>query len=356
MIGTVEFFRVIAFFAIFIHHLGYAGGLGSAGVSAFILIAGFVSAINLAKFETINRKTISQYYLSRAIRLFPVHILTFVLSLPLVHYTQFKSTFFYAIINILLLQSWFPNGIQIFSFNSVSWFISDIVFFSLLTPFILFYMKKSKLDASIIKLFLIGCALWGIAVLITLYFKGMLNPYSFSWWFIYASPYFRLFDYLLGLVAGVIYKNLKEKDFNGSMRRKWGFSLLEVMSLICFIILYKVPYFKYDALVMSVYYTPSFIFIIMAFSFQQGVISSMINNIFSVYVGRLTYSAYMIHQLIISYIIILFLPTIQGPSGDFRHFFAQIIVFLFAMCAADVIYRHYEIPSTKFLTQHLQIK
>jgi len=218
-------------------------------------------------------------------------------------------------------------------------------------------MKKSKIAASITNLLLLGCTLWGIAAFIRLRFEGGMAPYSFGWWFIYASPYFRLFDYLIGLIAGIIYMNLKQKNFEvAPLKRKRFFSLLEVLALIGFIILYKIPYFKYDAILMSVYYTPSIILIIMAFSFQQGVISSVINNSFSVYMGRLTYSAFMIHQLIISYIIILFSSSIQGPSGDFRHFFAQLIVFIFVMCAADVIYRHYEIPSTKFLTQHLRIR
>jgi len=359
MINTLEFFRVIAFVAVFMHHLSYGGSIGVIGVTLFIVLSGFIFAYNnFSRFgNLVDMRKIGSFYLSRLIRIYPVYILTFIISLPIVYFSKFQSSVLDAIINILMLQSWYPSGIQIFSFNGVSWFISDIVFFSLVTPFILIVLRRSKITKSIPKLMFFSFILWGFAVLVTFKFKGQMTPYTFGWWFIYTSPYFRLFDYLIGLVAGLICVNIREaKVFAVVSKGKLFFSLMEVLSLIGFLMLYRTPYFKFDSIIMSVYYTPGLVLLIMVFSFQQGVLSSVINNSLSCYLGRLTYSAYMVHYLVISYIIVLFLPSIQGPTGDLKHFVAQGIVLIIVFCASDVIYHHWELPSKRFLAQHLQKK
>ena len=67
-----------------------------------------------------------------------------------------------------------------------------------------------------------------------------------------------------------------------------------------------------------------------------------INNKIFIALGHLTYSAYMVHLNIILLIATLFLPSIFGDTGDYHHFSAQLIVFIFTMCVAD--HRYWEVP------------
>jgi len=348
MIAIIEFFRIVAFCAIFLHHLSYKGSLGVIAVSAFFVITGFVSANSLIKFKTINIGMLSEYYLSRAIRLYPVHFLTFIISLPVV---AVKSSPFDTIANLLLLHNWYPSGIQIFSHNSVSWFISDIVFFSILTPFILNFLTHNKIHKSVTKLLLIKLILFGTAVFITLEFRGVLKAYSFGWWFIYASPYFRLVDYMLGLMAGIIFINLKQIMIPNIKNKKVIFTILELLSLILFISIYKMPYFKYQSIVMSIYYTPAIIIIVTIFSFQQGIVSSALNIKLFTNIGKLTFSAFLTHQVVFRYAQKI-IPSIYNiPSGQ-NNICVQFVLFLFVMIISAVIYRYYELPIKRLFNKH----
>lgn len=354
MIGTLEFFRIIAFIAIFLHHLSYRYDLGVIGVSLFFVLAGFISAYtNILRFQTISVSSIVHFYQSRLIRIYPIYILTFIISLPIVHYTNFKSKLIHTVNNLLMMQSWSHNGIQIFSYNSVSWFISDIWFFSLLTPFLLFFFNKSGLSKSILKLACICCVVWGITVYVAVLFKVQIQPFNFAWWFIYASPYFRIADYLIGMMIGLIFINLKQNSILIKSYTKFTYSVLEISSLVLFAGIYYTHIYAFDAIIMSSYYTPVLAISLLVFAFQRGFVSSLINKSLSMHFGRLTYSAFMVHQLVISYIVVLFLPSIQGPVGDFKHFFAQAIVFIFVISLSDSIYRYWEIPVKEALTLRL---
>ena len=198
MIASIEFFRIVAFAAMFMHHLSYPGNLGPIGVSLFFVVSGLVVAYNYStKFNILSKNELMNFYYSRLARIYPIYLITFVISLPVTYLTGFKSSSVDAMVNLLMMQAWYPNGMQTFSFNSVAWFVSTIWFFTLATPFLLYIINKLRISQSTVRLAMTALFLFVLSVVIAIQFTGKMEAYSFGWWFIYASPYFRIFDYFV---------------------------------------------------------------------------------------------------------------------------------------------------------------
>ena len=346
MIATLEFFRVITFVGMYMHHLEYPIPLGALGVSVFFVISGFLYSYNYSnRFQNLNSGVLLNFYRSKFARLYPVHILTFFISIPLLGLTKVPTDILDIFTNLLMMQSWFPRGIHVFSFNSVSWFISNIWFFSLITPFVLYAIHKCELGNSITKLIALNILLFATAVFIALPFKTM-ESYSFNWWFVYTSPYFRVFDFLIGIITGLLFINIKNSF---PSKNVVFYTALEIMAILFFWKFFTMPYFKFPSLVMSIYYEPAIVLVLIVFGLQRGLLSSIINNRFSVLLGRLTYSAYMVHLMIILYVAFLLSDSIFKYKGDLLHLGAQAMVLVFIFCISDVIYRYIEIPGKNLI-------
>jgi peptidoglycan/LPS O-acetylase OafA/YrhL len=345
MLSTLTGLRFFAIILIYFHHLEYPIGLGPAGVTFFFVLSGFIMAYNYnRKFIRLDTKELKRFYIKRLCKVYPLHVLTFLFSLPVVYLTNFKTNFGYAIINILLLQSYFPNGIQVFSFNSLAWFISDILMFYFLTPFVLFVLNKCQIVKNPKALISLSIFLFICQTAISCMAINKVQAYSIGWWFVYISPYSRVFDYLIGMFIGLFFIAVKNKILNLSLG-KTLFGILEVSSVISFCTaIYCLPYFPFDSLRFGVYFIPVSVVVVLIFSFQQGFFSFILSKKIFVYLGNLSFIIYMIHQLAINYTAIFFSSPICGMIFDSKHFISQILLLFIIICLSDVIMRYFEEP------------
>jgi len=149
MLSALNAFRFFAIVMMYFHHLGYDIGLGAPAVTFFFVLSGFIMAYNYdRKFSCLDAKEFKYFLIKRLSKIYPLHILTFVLSLPILYIINFQINIGYALLNFFLLQSYFPIEISVFSFNAPSWFISDMMFFYFLTPFLLYILYKYKISQS----------------------------------------------------------------------------------------------------------------------------------------------------------------------------------------------------------------
>ena len=347
MIDSLTTFRFFAALGVYFHHLNYSGGLGSMGVSFFFVLSGFILSYNYyGKFLTLNTDNILKFILYRFARVYPVHILTFIISLPIIYFSNIKFNLLDTLLNIFLLQSYFPNGNKVFSFNAVSWTISvEMVFYAFL-PFILFFLYKAKIMHNIKNLFIVGSTFFLIAIIIAFMFRNEVEAFSLGWWFIYIFPLFRLVDFIIGVLLGLIFISVSNKKLF-EKKDIFIFSFLEIASILTFVFSYYSKYYKFDSISYSLYYIPSISLIIFIFAFQRGIFSSLLSYSKLVYLGEISYSMYMIHQLAITYFARYFFPTIYGESPDIRHNLAQTFVLLIIIYSSSIIYRFYEFPLRK---------
>lgn len=327
--------RFIAIVAIYIHHLNYPYALGGIGVLFFFMLSGFTMAysMNNKNFE-FNKKNLLLFYKQKIIKLYPMYIVTLFLSIPLMNASNVAFKLKDIISHILLIQTYIPDQGKVFYFNGLSWFIADLGFFYLLTPFFFYIIKKFELHrkrkiifALIIILFIISC--W-IAYL----FKDNSLDFSFGWWLTYISPYFRIMEYLIGFLLGIIFVNLnlnKLKDAIGF------FTVLELFSIILLVLTYKFEFIK-NSYKCATYYLPTMSILIFIYAFGKGLISKIISNPLFIHLGKISFIVYIVHQLVIQYVSYLIgAAMLYRENIDLKSKIAGIVLFILILCLSDSI-------------------
>ena len=351
MIDILTSLRFFAILLIYFHHLSYPGGLGPAAVTFFFVLSGFVIAYSSSgRFLSLDLSELKGFYIRRLSKVYPLHVLTFFLSLPLVYVTNFETSLLSALLNIFLLQSYFPIGIQVFSFNSLSWFLSDIVFFYFLTPFLLFGLHKIRARENRSLLLALLLLVFACETALAYMVNSKMEPYSIGWWLFYISPWVRVFDYSAGLIAGLIFISVKIDSQTAVS--KVLFSFLEMIALVVFASsMYYSRFVPYVSLVMSAYYVPFSVIFVFVYSFQKGGISWLFSRNVFVYLGDLSFTFFMIHQIVIRYTTIFFMSPIYSFVPDFKHLIPQFLLLFNIILLSDVILRRFEVPARKTLTK-----
>lgn len=142
MIRSFTGWRYIFAVAIFMHHYQIDGKsvlqAGRAiGVTFFFILSGFLLAYGYKKRLMTWEISTSDFYKARAVKLYPLHILCFAAVFLLGIRNFATADLPKAVLNLFLLQSWVPSPDYYMSYNAVSWFLSDELFFYLMFPFVL---------------------------------------------------------------------------------------------------------------------------------------------------------------------------------------------------------------------------
>ena len=142
MIRSFTEWRYIFAVAIFMHHYQIDGKSvlqagGAIGVTFFFILSGFLLAYGYKKRLMTREISTSDFYKARAVKLYPLHILCFAAVFLLGIRNFVTADLPKAVLNLFLLQSWVPSPDYYMSYNAVSWFLSDELFFYLMFPFVL---------------------------------------------------------------------------------------------------------------------------------------------------------------------------------------------------------------------------
>jgi len=301
---VLDSYRGIAAVLVVIHHMHYVGSMTEITffkdshlfVEFFFVLSGFVLTHAYA-FKT--NLLFRHFFIARTFRIMPLHItmlFAYILlefgklfvynhgmhfnTAPFTQYTSPDTI----IPNLLLLQSWLPNTMAL-SWNSPSWSIS-IEYYMYMIFFLTLLIKKPQ---QYIVWFLIS---------------------AFSFYFIFSDiEFWNNFDkisrglssFFAGSLTYLIYKKFSTSIVLSSIY----FSFLEVFILITVIFIISSD-FEYKSLMIS------FVFCIkiFIFAFERGVVSKVLKKSFFQLLGKLSYSIYMIHALIL-FIVFSFILIMQ---------------------------------------------
>ena len=342
MLTSLSSLRFFGALGIYFHHLKYNLGLGPIVVTFFFILSGFFMAYGYKnKFQTLDFLTYKKFLINRFARLYPIHFLAFLISIYIMYLTGFKTNWVYATMNLFLIQTYTNIGNQVFAFSGVSWFLADCIFLYALTPFLLFFLHKTKIVGSMRKLFLCGIILLSSGFVVAYFFKGNVVSYSPGWWLIYISPYNRIFDYGSGLLCGLIFSLLSERKHIKC--NFFLFSLLEIGAILIGYLTYTSSLLPFDSIRFDMFWVPAILLIIFVLAFQNGVLSKILSLKFFIKLGELSFSIFMIHTACIT-LTALVLGSRIYEAGTKKHFLAQLLLFGAIICVADVINRYYEIP------------
>jgi peptidoglycan/LPS O-acetylase OafA/YrhL len=304
--------RFLAAFAIVIHHsrgtLLTADTLSNwpldSAVSFFFVLSGFILTHVYPELPT--RQHVIRFLVARFARLWPVHVLSLLVALLLIPDFLLKSELAF-IANISATHAWVPRGDFFFSFNAVSWSISAEVGFYLMFPFLINNLRSTwgrKLALSLL------AALLLIAVCV------MLDLPSFdpnhkgltSTGLLYTNPLARLFEFVLGMVAAVWWKTYRQRVDNSNTIQWTLIECTSIAAVIIYIVYLRLPAFGFVSPLLPGNLTnwlvhtdisPFFALLIVVTANGAGWISRALGSALFVFLGEVSYSVYMLHQIIL---------------------------------------------------------
>lgn len=302
---------------------------GYLGVSFFFILSGFILSFKYK--EPFLKKTITfkKFILSRIFRIYPLHLLTFLFAFYLSYYNNLDSITFWlkSVSNLFLVQSFIPLKEYFFSFNGVSWSISNELFFYMTFPLLLVLFSKFRKYVFLV-------------LLIPLVIIAVRQSTDVHHWVYYINPLFRIFDFFLGIVLHDLYMKYKDQKFLKNYA-----TLLEVSAILLFLGFYffrdNVPQdFRW-----SLYYWVPMVFLIFIFAMQGGWISKLLSKRGCIWLGEISFAFYMIHQLVINVLWIL--------NYKFRFFDNGYVLILTALLlsiiGSGILYRYFEMPLNRYL-------
>lgn len=339
MINSLQVLRGV--FAIFIFLCHYSIGLsdimpcgGDCGVAFFMMLSGFVlSAGYEAKLR--DRRISYRDFISRRVsKIYPLHILCFIYAILLFRYAFTPKSAAIAALNVSMLQSWIPLPEFYFSFNAVSWFLSDIMFFYLLFPLLvgkrLIYNNR----------FLVGFALYIILYLgvITHISDELLNSIA------YILPLSRLIDFIFGMLLWRLYthvrnsgKQLLLNNMPSSVRIAVRLAAIAILCLWIWLYGRIDPAFK-----LAAFWWPCMALIIISFALserdsretdgEKPRINVLITKVLTAF-ANLSYTFYMIHVLGIS----TFKLIIRKTAIEYNPWLMLVIVFISIVIVSVII-------------------
>ena len=353
MISSLQALRFIFALFIFFQHFpirneeprALLDGAGYMGVSFFLVLSGFVMSLGYAEKVKGPDFKWGTFMKKRLVRLWPLHLLCLAIWMIFAYGQWGKEALqpLPLVGNALLLQAWFP--IKEMEGNGVAWCLSDLILFYGLFPFLM-RMKPKNLGVTLLSL-IVMC--WG------LYYALPISD-DLLFWYWYKFPISRLCDFILGILSYHIYQYVSQEYFH----RIWGGvspvkrRLMELASLLLYALAFAYIDSGRGGIHPSVYYyLPSclviFIFALADKSKDKAGVPALISQRWLIYLGEVSFSFYMIHNLVILFCKKVF--DIASLSTPWQIRFA--VTLPVAIAISILVNKYYEEPITAWLSKRL---
>ncbi|MGW7002723.1 acyltransferase family protein [Streptomyces sp. NPDC054933] len=176
--------------------------LGGSAVSLFFMLSGFV----LTHAARPGDST-AAFWWRRAAKVFPNHVFTWCLAVAALAGTGALAPSVPAIAaelsSLFLVQTWVPSQRFVSAGNPVSWTLAAEVFFYLLFPVLLRWVRRLSGRGLVVGAATAVAVCWALPV----FCEVVVNPgrsFFMDYWFLYMLPISRLPEFVLGMLAARI--------------------------------------------------------------------------------------------------------------------------------------------------------
>lgn len=291
MIKSLQGLRVISMLIIFMWHCGYSNFKVGIPVTFFFILSGFISYITYKdkKEESIVIASID-YCKIKLKRIYPIHLITFLISVPLrikIILNNFGKEIIVMITHLLLIQSIIPITHFYFNYNESAWYVSTLMFCYLFTQILVKIINKiQNMNKKLFKsIFLLLVTL----VVQTVLYK-VFNNTKLSQWFLYISPFYRILDYFMGMLVGFIWINTrKDINFNKNIMTIFEIFILSVISINYIPSINIYCEVNKALLLVGVF----------VFSLEGGLLSKILSNRIFIYFADFSFEFFLVHMPII---------------------------------------------------------
>ncbi|MCQ8772440.1 acyltransferase family protein [Streptomyces telluris] len=187
---------------------------GGVGVSFFFILSGFVLAWSAKP----NRPA-REFLRRRLAKIYPNHLLLWVLTLPLLLLFGEQVAAGSATANLALVQTWIPRLDFFFSVNRPSWSLCCELFFYLMFPLLARFVGRLGRTGTWTVVAATVAGVWLLPVVAGLLHGGPGMPLDVShpeldsgvsvrqYWLVYAFPVSRCLEFLLGIAVAKLVKD-----------------------------------------------------------------------------------------------------------------------------------------------------
>ena len=313
-IDTLASLRFLGIMLIVLHHLSatipwQAPGLGDIGTTFFFVLSGFVLPLGSARFASPGDSL--RFLWSRIVRIYPIHLLTFVATIPLLLALGWPISIDLAVINLLLVQSWFHSSSVFFSFNALSWFLSTLLFCYVV------YSAVMLRPSIFMPLALVVSLLSLVASVCYVEREATDFGQEVTIYFMHIFPPNRLFMFLCGMAGSFAFRSVLYP-----LRARVGTAFATVLEILVMVgvvenILFRAlpraiikglavlfPGLKYTSFYLVENYIVIVFLAIMifwVFGLERGLISRILRCQQFLFLGKISFCIYLSHQLIFRY-------------------------------------------------------
>ena len=305
----------------------------SLGVSYFYVLSGFVMVLAYGNQDRVEPK---KYFINRLARLYPLHIFTLGLTiivsifLAINYLGDYKFHPISFILNLTLLQAWFPH--YSLTFNVPSWSISVELFFYLVFPFIFNHIyKKIKFRhfAIIVILFWVVCQI-GMNLFYTSSLYG--GKESLDRYFLHYNPIFHFNSFLIGLLFADIYKR-----YESQLSKNFDILIIFVFAMNGLMIYALKNYLLHNGLLAI-----NFGFLILLIAANKGRITKLFNHKIVIHLGNISFAMYLLQNPVF-----IFLKKCLSIININNEYILFIIGLPILIICSHFTYRLIEIPWQK---------
>ena len=260
---------------IFMSHFAYrdirafdAGG--DCGVAFFFLLSGFVCSLSYGAKVKSGSFRYATFLWKRLKKLYPLHLLCLLFFIAVSHAPLDEKV----LLNVVLLQSWVPEMDYYFACNSVSWFLSSLMFCYVMFPLLCRWLS------------------WKLTFLMAMACVAVywLTPADHINAILYVNPLVRLIDFYWGMLLCHFF--LQRKDHISG----WWMEIALVIILVLFLAVYP---FADEKLRNAPLYWLVLMPLIWVFAQQRGPVSRWLKTAPVLFLGSLTMPLFLIHQMLI---------------------------------------------------------
>ena len=340
MIKNLQALRFIFSFTVMLAHFSYAGiSAKSTGASVcfFAILSGFLlSKVYGLRLET-RKLTKTKYLLRRLVKLYPLHLSCLLVYIVL-YIRHLNGTGALALVpNALLLQSWFPDANIYFSGNSVSWYLSDVLFFLVVFPFL--HQVVHRLNARQ----LMATAVTVLALYIA--YMLMLSYDNLNYW-LYIFPPVRLIDFTIGML---LWRAVELRPSFGKVGWQSPTEALLMAALVLSIVSFPIHEKWHTAFIHWLVVVP-----MMLVFFQNdnegGIITRLLHTTPIQWLGTFTMEIFLLHKTVFNVIML----TAIHLDISLPYFLMMLLCFSAAIATAYCVHRWFVVPTTNWLSSYVE--
>ncbi len=212
--------------------------------------------------------------------------------------------------NLILVQEWIPMERR--SINPTSWYLSTTLFCYFIFPYVLkLFEKKINVKKAIYCLGVLFTIQIAIGFLMSNFNNSYIEPNDFSYWIIYRFPITRSIDFIIGCILGYLSIHTKSTVGEDNVELNNRHCILSLATIVLVIVgnilfvIYKVeePYeYMTNWWTYSVIFTISSCPLVYLASKKESLLSRMITNRLTVYLGNISPHIFLIHYVVFQYI------------------------------------------------------